>query len=127
MRHLAPLAHLLLQAAKSGRNAQPLSVDVERAPRVNLEPALHSRRLLWNAFRRPDPQPDAPPPDDGLGAVAVAPGSSLRVSYIIAMPCADPPNRRHSLLSQGPSVNGWGNREYAIGFYHAPYREERAP
>jgi hypothetical protein len=99
---------------------QPLSVDVERAPRVNPEPASHSRRLLWNAFRRPDP-----PPDDDLRAVGAAPGSSLRVSFIIAMPCADPPNRRHSVLSQGPSVKGgWGNREYAIGFYHAPFREE---
>jgi len=103
-------------------SVRPLSVDVERAPRVNPEPtAPHSRRLLWNAFRRPDP-----PPDDGPGGgAASAQGSSLRVSFIIAMPCADPPNRRHSVLSQGPSVNGdWGNREYAIGIYQAPFREE---
>jgi len=104
-------------------SVRPLSVDVEHAPRVNPEPttspASRWRRLLWNRFRRPNP-----PSDDGVGA-ASAPLSSLRMSFIIAMPRADPPNRRHSVISQGPSVNGdWGNREYAIGVYHAPFREE---
>ena len=118
---------------KTGRNPhpQPLSADVERAsPRVNPEhktpsPASRSRRSLWNAFRRADLFPEVPqPPGDGPGGAAASP-SSLRTSFIIAMPRADPPNRRHSVLSQGPSVNGdWGNREFAIGIYHAPFREE---
>jgi len=47
------------------------------------------------------------------------------MTFIIAMPHKDPPNRRQSVLSQGTSVNGdWGDREYAIGIYHAPFREE---
>jgi len=98
----------------------PLSADVERAPRINPESTTSSRasNLRRFAFRRPIPPTEVTPP----GSV---PTSRLRMSFIIAMPCADPPNRRRSVLSQGPSVNGdWGRREYAIGIYHAPYLEE---
>lgn len=115
---------------KAAENTQPLSVDLERAARVNPEastsPACHSRRLLRNPFCSPDPPPEAHPPDDGPRPVAAAaPLNSLRMSFIIAMPRVDLPNRRYSVISQGPSVNGdWGNGEYAIGIYHAPFREE---
>ncbi|KAI9465315.1 hypothetical protein BJY52DRAFT_1246484 [Lactarius psammicola] len=106
-------------------SVRPLSVDPESALRVNPEPTAsptsHPHRSLRCAFRRPAPPPEAPPRRDSPDA----PMSSLRTTFIIAMPCADPPNRRQSVLSQGPSVNGdWGQREYAIGIYHAPFREE---
>jgi hypothetical protein len=99
---------------------QPLSADVERAPHVNPEPTTsRTSNLRRFAFRRPTPPlTEVTPP----GSV---PTSRLRMSFIIAMPYADPPNRRQSVLSQGPSVNGdWGHREYAIGIYHAPFLEE---
>lgn len=76
------------------------------------------------AFRRPTPHAEVPPPSD-VEAAASVPMSSLRMTFIIAMPHKDPPNRRQSVLSQGTSANGdWGDREYAIGLYHAPFREE---
>lgn len=76
------------------------------------------------AFRRPTPHTEVPPPSD-VEAAASVPMSSLHMTFIIAMPHKDPPNRRQSVLSQGTSVNGdWGNREYAFGMYHAPFREE---
>jgi len=106
---------------------RPLSANVERAPRVSPDPmtshASNLRRSLREAFRRPTPTTKVPPPGD-METEATIPMSRLRMTFIIAMPCADPPNRRQSVLSQGPSVNGnWGHREYAIGIYHAPFRE----
>ncbi|KAH9050923.1 hypothetical protein EDB83DRAFT_2399199 [Lactarius deliciosus] len=94
------------------KSIRPLSADLGRAPPVNPEPTY-------------DDIPPAPLCRLPDAAASSAPMSSLRTTFIIAMPCADPPNRRQSVLSQGPSVNGdWGLREYAIGIYHAPFREE---
>lgn len=103
------------------KSIRPLSADVGRAPPVNPEPTTTSPP--HRSFRsRPAPPPEAPPPD---AAASSAPMSSLRTTFIVAMPCADLSNRRQSVLSQGLSVNGdWGLREYAIGIYHAPFREE---
>ncbi|KAH9174906.1 hypothetical protein EDB89DRAFT_420118 [Lactarius sanguifluus] len=100
------------------KSIRPLSADVERAPPVHPEPTTTSP-----SFRsRPAPPPEAPSPD---AAASSAPMSSLCTTFIVAMPCADPPNRRQSVLPQGLSVNAdWGLREYAIGIYHAPFREE---
>lgn len=109
---------------RSWGSVRPLSVDdVERAPEPTTPPTSLPRRSLRDAFRRsvqPPPQATA----EGLEAAASVPMSSLRMTFIIAMPCAEPPNRRQSTLSQGTSVNGsWGHREYAIGIHHAPFRE----
>ncbi|KAH9067586.1 hypothetical protein EDB87DRAFT_10196 [Lactarius vividus] len=106
------------------KSIRPVSVDVERAPRIDPEPTTTSppRRSPRRAFRHSAPTPEAPPPDV---AASSAPMSTLRTTFIVAMPCADLPNRRQSVLSQGLSVNGdWGLREYAIGIYHAPFRED---
>jgi hypothetical protein len=114
-----------LRLADPAENVQPLSANVERAPRVNPEPMTsRASNLRRFAFRRPTPHTEVPPPND-VEAAASVPMSSLRMTFIIAMPHKDPPNRRQSVLSQGTSVNGdWGDREYAIGIYHAPFREE---
>ena len=112
------------------KNVQPLSANVERAPRVNHdnpEPMTsRASNLRRFAFRRPTPTPHTEvPPHSDVEVAASVPMSSLHMTFIIAMPHRDPPNRRQSVLSQGTSVNGdWGNREYAIGIYHAPFREE---
>ena len=102
---------------------QPLSANVELPPRVNPEhmtsPASNLRRC---GCRRPEPPTAAAPPGD-LEAAASVPMSRLRMTFIIAMP-SDPPNRRQSVRSQGPCLNGDAHREYAIGIYHAPFREE---
>lgn len=102
---------------------QPLSANVEYPPRVNPEhmtsPASNLRRC---ACRRPKPPTEVAPPGD-LEAAKSVPMGRLRMTFIIAMP-SDPPNRRQSVRSQGPYRNGDVHREYAIGIYHAPFREE---
>jgi hypothetical protein len=116
-----------LRLADPTENVQPLSANVERAPRVNPEPMTsRASNLRRFAFRRPTPHTEVPPASDVEAAAASVPMSSLHMTFIIAMPHKDPPNRRQSVLSQGTSVNGgdWGRREYAIGIYHAPFREE---
>lgn len=47
------------------------------------------------------------------------------MSFVIAMPYADAPNRRRSAISQVSSMGeNWRRRDYAIGIYHhPPFRE----
>lgn len=126
----SPGALFLRLAEDPAKNVQPLSANVERAPRVNHdnpEPMTsRASNLRRFAFRRPTPTPHTEvPPHSDVEVAASVPMSNLHMTFIIAMPHRDPPNRRQSVLSQGTSVNGdWGNREYAIGIYHAPFREE---
>ncbi|KAI9508523.1 hypothetical protein F5148DRAFT_885550 [Russula earlei] len=117
----------------SWESVMPLSIDVDRASSERgISTAPHSR-LRWprNPFRRrpaPSPAPTQQQQqqhESGLGAEAQALISGMRMSFVIAMPQADAPNRRRSEISQASRADSWRRREYAIGTYHPPLWEGR--
>ncbi|KAH9956481.1 hypothetical protein BC827DRAFT_1270852 [Russula dissimulans] len=119
---------------RSWESIRPLSVDVGHGPSSGQAAAptlTRSRRWPRNLFRH-QPVPPAPPqpqpPNNSTGAEgqALSMYGSMRMSFVIAMPHTDAPNRRRSEISQVSRAEIWRGREYAIGMYHPPFWE-RAP
>jgi len=110
-------------------SVRPLSIDVDREPSrraISPAPTPRSRRFWPRNFlfhRRSAPPPSqAEQLDGGAGVVDVSArllAGATRMSFIVAMPHADMPNRRRSEISQLSRVGeNWRRREYAIGVYH---------
>lgn len=116
---------------------RPLSVDADHtsSSRQATSPQLRPGGTWSRLFRRgPVPLPlprSSQPPEEaqqqshGPGAEAASLISDVRMSFVIAMPHVDTPNRRQSTLSQFSRVGeNWWRKEYSIGTYHPPFREE---
>jgi hypothetical protein len=124
------------QQLKMCSKIQPLSIDVDRELSGRAIPPAPRSRRFWprNLFHRrsvPPPSSQAEQQLDSAGAGAAGVDVSARLlagatrmSFIVAMPHADMPNRRRlSEISQLSRVGeNWRRREFAIGVYHPHFR-----
>jgi len=109
---------------------RPLSIDVDRERElsgraISPTPPTPSSRRFWplrHLFRRRSvPPPSQAEQLEGAGAEVSARllAGATSMSFIVAMPHADMPNRRRSEISHLSRVGeNWRRREYAIGVYH---------